>query len=186
VRTQARSGFTLAEVAVTLVIVGIGLLFVLQGLSASKLLSARTYHRKVARDLALYTLGQLESGLFWEELEGRSEVLSGSYAEEGFEEFHYELVLGDDEFSTYEGDQGAYHDSWAYERDRQDRLSGTDPDEDEDEDQASEPFEKARIKVTFPAFSDQPGELVLERWIPWEQVYGASEDEAAAEEPSQP
>ena len=39
-RANRNSGFTLAEVAVTLVIVGVGLLFVLQGLSTSKFTAA--------------------------------------------------------------------------------------------------------------------------------------------------
>ena len=41
-RASARAGFTLAEVMVTLVIVGIGLTLVLQGLNTAKLTAAQT------------------------------------------------------------------------------------------------------------------------------------------------
>ena len=54
---RARAGFTLAEVAVTLVIVAIGPTLVLQGLNTSKMSAAQTHNRKVARELALLTLG---------------------------------------------------------------------------------------------------------------------------------
>ncbi len=176
---RARAGFTLAEVMVTLMIVSIGLLLVTQGLTRARFTTAETHFRKVARELALQTLGELESGLFWEELDGGGEVLTGTYAEEGYEDFHYELVLGDQDFlgdrsSRYDRNQG-FHDSWDYEREREERQRKKDG-KDEDEDEVTEPFEKVRIKVGYPAFGDEPGKLVLERWIPWEQVYGSKDD----------
>ena len=151
------AGFTLAEVAVTLVIVSIGLVLVLEGLSRAKLTAAETHNRKVARGLAQLTLGEIESGLFWEEVDDSRDVLTGSYA--------------DDELS-------AYHDSWQAEREREERLT-RERDEDEEE-QVAQPYEKVRIKVTYPKFGDRPNEIVLERWIPWAQVYGSDEDEKAA------
>ena len=42
-------------------------------------------------------------------------------------------------------------------------------------------YEKVRIRVEFPKLAEYENEIVLERWIPWEQVYGPDE-EAAAEE----
>lgn len=187
-RAHARAAFTLAEVMVTLMIVSIGLLLVSQGLTRARFTTAETHWRKVARELALLTLGELESGLFWEELDGDGEVLTGTYAEEGYEAFHYELVLGDQDFldkknSRYDRDQG-FHDSWEYEREREERQRKRD-DSGDDEEEVVEAFEKVRIKVGYPAFGEEPGELVLERWIPWEQVYGSDEEaEGKAPKPS--
>lgn len=176
-----RAGFTLAEVAVTLVIVGIGLVAVLQGLHTAKLSAAYTHYRKVARDLALVTLGELESGLYWEELDGEGEeLLTGTYAEQGWEDWHYEIALGDQEFrEDYDEQNGAYHDSWLAEEERQRRLE--DREDEEDEESVVEPFEKVRIKVTFPKLGERPDSIELERWIPWEQVYGAPEGSSAAQ-----
>lgn len=179
-----QSGFTLAEVAVTLLIVAMGTTLVLQGIITAKMSAAHTHQRKVARGLALYTLGQLESGLFWEELDGDGDVLSGTYADEGHEDFSWELVLGDEEFTQYADDdrQSAYHDSWQSERERRDRLRD---DEDEDDDEkVAEPFEKVRIKVVFPKLGERPNELVLEDWIPWQQVYGSQETEGSSSKSS--
>ena len=83
---RARAGFTLAEVAVTLVIVAIGLTLVLQGLNTSKMSAAQTHNRKVARELALLTLGEIEAGLYWEDLNSSSDILAGTYAEAGYED----------------------------------------------------------------------------------------------------
>lgn len=189
----ARAGFTLAEVMVTLLIVSIGLLLVTQGLTQARFSSAETHYRKVARELGLLTLGRVESGLFWEELEGGGEVLTGTYAEEGYEDFHYELVFGDEDFlerdaSDPESGDDRYHDSWEYEREREERQRERDgelKDEDEDE-EVAEAFEKVRIKIGYPRFEERPNTLVMERWIPWEQVYGTEEgaDEAPDEEGS--
>ncbi len=184
---RARAGFTLAEVAVTLVIVGIGLVFVLQGVNLAKVTAAHTHYRKVARDLALVTLGQIESGLYWEELDGTSgDTLSGTYAEEGFEAWHYEVVLGEEEFTATEDeygyDQDGYHDSWLAAQEREDRAR---EDQDQDEEEITEPFEKVRIKVTFPKLGERDNALVLERWIPWDQVYGAPETPAGGPQPAE-
>lgn len=182
---SARAGFTLAEVMVTLMIVAIGLVLVLEGLQRSKISAAQTHNRKVARQLAQLTVGQLEAGLFWEELDGASkdEVLTGTYAEEGYEDFHYEMVLGQEEFrdeSSRYDDRG-YHDSWEYERQRERRLTD---DEDEDDEEAAEPFQKVRIRVSYPNFGEQASSFVLERWIPWELVYGSEGEGAKASEDS--
>jgi prepilin-type N-terminal cleavage/methylation domain-containing protein len=180
----ARAGFTLAEVAVTLLIVAIGMTLIIQGLTTAKHTAADTYFRKLSREMALLTLGQVESGLFWEELDGAGgggDLVTGNYAEEGHEELHFELVFGEEEFTDaagrYDDTGSAYHDTWDYEREREDRL---DDDDDEDE-EITEPFEKVRIKVTYPKFGERQNTLTLERWIAWEQVYGVEEEEKAAE-----
>lgn len=180
---SSRGGFTLAEVAVTLLIVAIGLVLVLQGLTSAKLSAAETHYRKVARELALLTLGRVEGGLFWEELDGGAsndgDMLTGTFAEEGHEDFSYELVFGEEEFregsGRYDERQG-YHDSWEYDREREERADERSSDE-EDEDAVSEPFQKVRIKVRYPQLSESESALVLERWMTWEQVYGVEDGE---------
>jgi prepilin-type N-terminal cleavage/methylation domain-containing protein len=181
----ARAGFTLAEVAVTLLIVSIGLVLVLEGLTGAKVSAAETHNRKVARELALLTLGQVEAGLFWEELDGDGDTLTGTYAEEGYEDFHYELAFGDEDFLDTTGryDESSYHDSWRHEREREDRAR--DDDEDDDE-KTVEPFEKVRIRVGYPQLTERESTLVLERWMPWDQVYGTEEGEAASAEEESP
>ena len=37
------------------------------------------------------------------------------------------------------------------------------------------------MRVMYPKLTDQPNELVLERWIPLDQVFGRSDDEIAQE-----
>lgn len=176
---RARAGFTLAEVAVTLMIVSLAIVTILQGLTTVKHNAAETHYRKVAMELGLLTLGRLESGLYREDLAAsgsRGDVLTGTYAEEGYEEFSYELVLGDQQFSEEIEDPdrpGSYHDTWAYERERKEEE-----DDDDDEDEVAEPFEKSRIRVTFPKLGKADNTLVLERWIPWELVYGSEGGEA--------
>jgi prepilin-type N-terminal cleavage/methylation domain-containing protein len=176
-----RAGFTLVEMAVTLVIVSMGLVLVLEGLMRAKVSAAETHYRKVARDLALLTLGQVEAGLFWEELDRDGGTLTGTYAEEGHEDFSYELVFGEEDFadtSQYDRSQSGYHDSWRHEREREER----DRPKDDDEEETEEPFEKVRIRVIYPQLTDRESALVLERWMPWDLVYGSEEDARSSPE----
>lgn len=168
----AGAGFTLAEVVVTIAIVAIALTLAFQSLNVSKLMAAHTRNSKLARELALYTLGQIEAGLFWEDIEtGRS----GIY--EDYPNFSYELALGDETFLEIDPDEGPF-DTWAY-REEQRRLAD-DYDADAEEEQI-QPYEEVRVKVTYPAIRDLPNEFILERWIPWVQVYG-EEDELDGDE----
>ena len=171
-------GFTLAEVMVTLIVVGITLTLILQGLNTAKMIAADTHNRKVARELALYTLGEMEAGLFWEDLEFGDDLLSGSYAEQGYEFFSWVITLGDENFPEYEDSESGYHDTYAYRRYLEDEEEDDDFDEDEE---SSEPYERVSIRVTFPKLSELENEITLERWIPWDQVYGVDEDAAAEE-----
>jgi len=168
---RARSGFTLAEVAVTVVIVGMAMVLVLQGLNVSKMTAAHTRNQKLSRDLGLFTLGQIESGLLRDDLESG---MSGNYAEEGYADFHWEIAVGDDALSesSSKADDGR-HDSWAP------TEAEEEAERDEDED-AEEPFEKVRIRVTAPKIREFSNEVTLERWIPWKQVYGEAEGENAS------
>lgn len=175
---SARGGFTLAEVAVTLVIVGVALVYILQGVNTSYILAAQTHNRKVARELAFLTLAQIESGLFWEDIDDR---MFGNYAEEGYEDWHWEVVCGDETFSDelvepYGGLQYDYY------RERERREE-----EDDDElEETHEPFETVRIRVSFPKLGEFQNSITLERNVPWEQVYGPDLEDAARPEGEAP
>lgn len=170
----SRSGFTLAEVAVTIVIVGIGMLLVLQGLNTAKMAAVQTKNLKLSRELALLTLGQIASGQFQEDIENG---LHGTYAEEGYPDFSFDVVVGDDAFE--ETDENRAFDSWRprtpAQQEENEERDEKDPQEVEDQ-----PYEKVKIKITFPQILiEKEGlkhELVLEQWIPWKQVYGEKED----------
>jgi len=167
----ARAGFTLAEVAVTIVIVGIGLILVLQGLNTAKITAAQTRNVKLARELALYTLGQVGSGLYQDEIE---HGLSGSYADLGYPEFAYDVAVGDETFR--DRDPNAPFDSW---------QKTPEEIEQEDEEGVEEPFEKVKVRITFPKFAEYHNEAVYEHWIPWAQVYGSEETESKSSKASQ-
>lgn len=152
-----------------IVIVGMGLIWILEGLNLAKLTAAHTCNYKRARDLALVTLGQVESGQFQEDI---SRGLVGNYAEEGFPEFSYEVIVGDETFREKNAD-GSF-DSWEL---RGKAKEEADKKKKEGEDAPEEPFEKVKIKITFPKIREFPSELVLERWMPWKQVYGEDEED---------
>lgn len=174
---RRRTGFTLAEVAVTLVIVGITLLWVLEGLNRAKMTAAHTHNAKIAAELATFTLGEIESGLYWEEIDDRG--LDGNYAEEGYEAFWWEVVVGDESFPDMQDEEPLLeHDSLRERRLREERAREK-RGEDDDEN-VEEPYEKVKIRVVFPRFTEQKAEVILERWIPWTQVYGPSEDDVAS------
>lgn len=162
-------GFTLAEVAITIVIVGIGLMLVLQGLNTAKLTAAHTRNMKVARELGLLTLGRVAGGEYQDDIESG---LSDSYADEGFPDFYFELVLGDDAFVERE-DDGRF-DNWDPDL--------YDDDEEDDDEEVREPYEKIKVRITYPAISDRPNQLTVEQWIPWDQVYGENEDDEEGDE----
>lgn len=158
-------GFTLAEVAVAIVIVGMGLIWILEGMNLAKMTAAHTRNYKLARELALVTLGQIESGEYQEDI---ARGLAGNYAEEGYPDFVYEVIVGDEGFREAK-DDGTF-DSW-----RPRDTSNTD-EEDADKKDEEQPFEKVKIKVVFPKLKEFTNELVLERWMPWKQVYGESDE----------
>lgn len=181
-RTALRKGFTLAEVAVTVLIVGTMLIYLLQGLNTTKMLAAHTRNTKLARELAVYKLGQIGSGLYQEDID---RGISGTFSEEGYPEFTYEVVVGDETFLDQPVDDRIQRpfDSWAP-RDpgtSSTRTStGETNSESDTEEEAEEPFEKVRIRITFPKLKEYKNELTMERWFPWAQVYGPAEEDAAA------
>lgn len=158
-----RQGFTLAEMAVTIAIVGMTLVALVQTLNQSLVKSGYTRNLKIARELGLLTLGRLEAGLYIDELEDHME---GDYGDDEYPEFTWEVALEDVEFYDEELTDSEKYDSWADEED------------DEDDDAASsEPWVVARVKVRFPAPADVKGDLVLERWLTREFVYGPEEED---------
>jgi prepilin-type N-terminal cleavage/methylation domain-containing protein len=158
---SSSQAFTLAEVAVTIAIVGLILVFVLQGINEAKMLAAHTRNRRLARELALQTIGQIESSMFKDEI--RDDRIEGTYADEGYADFAFEAVIGDKNFRS-RNESGGF-DNWNTEADQKKK-------EDQDEDQ-EQPYEKVQIKVTFPGTSEDisKNELVLEKWLPWKQVH---------------
>lgn len=159
--SRSKAGFTLAEVMVALLLVGGFLVYIVAGLTTSKMAAAHTQALKQARELGLYTLGQLEAGLYWEDID---DTITGSYSELGYEYFTFEVAVGEDNFPSEQNDPDSPYNMW-------DR----DEDDDEDEDDEELPYEKVRVRVEFPQFSEFTNELILERWIPWDQVYGEEE-----------
>lgn len=172
--TTARAGFTLAEAAVTIAIVAIVLTVMLQGLEGAKFSAAHNRARKTAFELGSEMMGLISAGLWQEEIESG---LTGSFAEQDEPDFFWELALGEDALAEATDDDGTERpfDNYAARRDWEDR-------QDEDDEENTEPFEKVKLRVSYPKFSDYPQELVLERWIRWEQVYGPSEEDLLAEE----
>ena len=180
-RSARRRGFTLAEVAVTIALVGLALAWMLQVLNAAKLNAAQARNLKLARELALLTLGQIESGLFADEID--DERIDGTYAEEGYPDFGFEAVIGDENFRPDEDDLEAF-DNWRHEQDRKRRESRKDGKE---EDEAEQPYEKIQVKVTFPQVQELKNEYVLEHWVAWKQIHPDEEgEEGAAEAGAQP
>jgi prepilin-type N-terminal cleavage/methylation domain-containing protein len=172
---QRRRGFTLVEVAVTLVIVGITLLWVLEGLNRAKMTAAHTHNSKLAAELAMQTLAEIESGLYWEDIDEHG--MGGNYAEEGYESFGYEVVLGDDTFPDVSEDKDPeVYDTFDARREEEEEAR-RDSESEEDEEVVEEAYEHVKIRVTFPKTTEERPEVILERWIPWKQVYGEEEEE---------
>ncbi|MCZ6597416.1 MAG: hypothetical protein O7B99_07255 [Planctomycetota bacterium] len=178
-RRSGREGFTLAEAAVTIAIVAITLTTVMQVLQGTKLTAAHTYNIKVARELALLTLGDIQQGLWWDDIET---LRTGSYADQDYPDFYFEIALGDEAFLEYEetDDPYARFDNWAYKR-QQERDQEFYDDEESEEGEVTEPYEEVRIRVTFPKLRQFSNEVILERWVRWEQVYGEEEEEEEEE-----
>jgi hypothetical protein len=179
-RVSNNRGFTLVEAALAIALVGMALTATLHILQASKLSAAHTRDQKTARVLALKTLGEIESGLRWDELD-EGALLSGSYAEDDYPAFYWELAVGDQQFSIQEDvDPYGPIDNWALRRERDEYLAANE-DEDIGGEESAEPYEKIRIRVTYPKYSNLENELTLERWIRWDQVYRPEENEDGEE-----
>ena len=130
----------------------------LQSLNTAKITAAYTRNLKLSKELALLTLGRIESGVYEEEIE--NDRLDGTYAEEGYPEFYFEVVIGEQNFMI-EPEEGQFFDNWRYERES----------DDEDEDETEQPYEKVRVKVTSPQIRELKNDLLIERWLPWKQLH---------------
>lgn len=171
---RARAGFTLAEAAVTIAIVAVVLTVMLQGLEGAKFSAAHNRARKTAYELGTEMMGLISAGLWQEEIESG---LTGSFAEQDEPDFYWELALGEDalEERVDDGEDRPF-DNFQARREWEESQ-----DDDEEDEENTEPFEKVKLRVSYPKFSDFPDELTLELWVPWDQVYGPSEEELAGE-----
>ena len=170
---STKAGFTLAEAAITIAIVGLTLTYTMQALQSAQITAAHSRNVKIARELGLLTLSEIATGRWWDDI---ATERGGTYAEQQYPEYYYELAVGDESFpdDTSNDDyyNGVKHDNWRY-REEQAFNSGS---YDEDE-EAAQPFEKIQVQVTFPQLNELlENRITLERWIPWEQVYGVDED----------
>jgi prepilin-type N-terminal cleavage/methylation domain-containing protein len=163
-RPGARSAFTLAEVAVTIAVVGLAMVYMLQALSTAKMTAAHTRNLKLSKELALLTLGRIESGLYEEELD--DEVIEGNYSEEGYPDFSFQAVIGDENLPE-RLDDGAFFDNWQWEDDQ----------EEEDDEELEQPYEKIQIRVISPQIQELKNELVIERWVAWDQLHPPEEED---------
>ncbi len=169
-KRHGRAGFTLAEAAITIAIVGLTITYTLRALTAAQTTSAHTHEVKLAREMALRTLGEVSTGQF---LVDSGEVLTGTYDEEVAPFMSYEVAFGDATLPTRSRDDEGERsfDNWqARDQYRQENNL------EEDLDGEHEPFEKVVIRVSFAKHSDLPDYIELESWIPWEQVYGLDEE----------
>ena len=163
--SRRRGGFTLAEVAVTIALVGIALAWLLQALNSAKLTAANARNIKLARELSLLTLGQIESGLFAKEID--DDPIEGSYADEGYPDFSFEAVIGDENLAPNPEDQNAF-DNWRHD---QEQKKAKESSKDKDEKEVEQPYEKIQIKVTFPKIQESKNEFVIEKWVAWKQIH---------------
>jgi prepilin-type N-terminal cleavage/methylation domain-containing protein len=156
-----RSGFTLAEVMVTILIVGSILILSVQGLNKSLAQAAHTRNIKIARELAMLSLARLEAGLYIDELEDHME---GDYSDDDHPDFQWEIVLDTEEFYDEEQLESDRFDSW-------------EPTDEEEDAESGDPWVVARVKVRFPEQTGRKDNIVLERWLTREFVYGPEDDE---------
>jgi hypothetical protein len=167
---RRRAAFTLAEVAVTIAVVGLAMVYMLQALSTAKMTAAHTRNLKLSKELALLTLGRIESGLYEEELD--DEIIEGNYSEEGYPDFSFQAAIGDENLPE-RVDDGTFFDNWQWEDEQA---------EDEDEEELEQPYEKIQIRVLFPQIQELKNELVIERWVAWDQLHPPDDDDGGAEE----
>jgi len=182
----SRAGFTLVEAAITIAIVGITLAASVQALHGATQTAAHTQRLKIARELSLEMLGEIASGLWAEDLET---LRYGTFASKDRPMYSYELALGDEPLEPARmGDDPSdlnpqRFDNWKFNRERE-----LDDNPDLADEESEEPFEKIRIRVSFPILPglEQMDNFVeFERWYAWGQVY-LTEDEENIEDAALP
>lgn len=179
-RRTLRSGFTLAEAAVTIAIVAIVLTMTLQSLEVAKITAAHTMFRKTARELGVEMLGEIESGRWQDELDSGA---SGTFADKDQPDYYWDVALGDemfpDEPQLDPNDPYRPFDNVRYRADqREQNRSSSDTESEEEEEQ---PFEKVKLRVRYPKIRQLDSEMTLERWVRWAQIYGKEEEDEAAD-----
>ncbi len=173
---RARSGFTLAEAAITIAIVGLTITYTLQALTSAQTTAAHTHELKLAREMALRTLGEIATGQYQAEM---NDVITGTFPEDEAPFMQYQIAFGDATLPSHGDPRDDYGreriDNWENRRQWEDQRS------DSDEDEAEEEYEIVRIRVIFPKHSEELDDFIeFEAWIPWDQVYGADEQETDA------
>ena len=164
------SGFTLAEAAITIAIVGIGLAFSVQALNGAAQTAAHTQRMKIARELGVEMLGEIAAGLWWDDLET---TRYGTFATKDRPNYTWELALGDEQLEAARTDQpdqweGQRFDNWQYRREQEALNSGYSSAEDMDEEEeAVEEYEQLRLRVSFPFL---PGLEDLDHHVELEQI----------------
>ncbi|MEZ5979550.1 MAG: hypothetical protein R3F34_15230 [Planctomycetota bacterium] len=176
--------------AVTIVIVGVALVLLMQGLGGSKAKAYFTRNYKIANQLARQTMGEVASGLYRDDAEFGVE---GTYAEFGYPEFTFEIFFGSDDFPTdTDSSRDEGFDSWAHQREQEERRREREEEQNSstyragetDEDEIREPYEQVMVRVRFPVVGDYDDIYVLHEWIAWDQVYGPEEEEESSTVPA--
>ena len=180
-KARSKKGFTLAEAAITIAIVGLTITYTLQALTSAQTTAAHTHELKLAREMALRTLGEVSTGQFDAQT---GEVIIGNYPEDLAPFMTYQIAFGDTSLPTRGTDQEEDSnkiDNWANRRQwEQDNSS------DEEEEGMEEDYETVTIRVIFPKHSKELDDSIeIEAWIPWAQVYGVEEEEEGAEDGTQ-
>lgn len=181
----SRTGFTLAEAAVTIAIVAIMLTMVLQSLEGAKVSAAHTMYQKTGRELGLELLGEIEAGRWQDEIDSGA---SGTFANRDAPDYSWELALGDDAFPDRPDEdvdnQYRPFDNYRAREDWRDQNSDTT--ETEAEEEEAQPFEKVKLRIRYPKIRQFENEIILERWVRWAQIYGEEEEEEEVPTASDP
>lgn len=168
------AGFTLVEAAVTIAIVSIVLLMVVQGLQSATRKAYYTKVQKTAHELAQGLLGEVRCGLYRDEMDRE---MSGTFADQDEPDYIWEIVVGEDVFLDRDDDELPF-DNFAERRRREEDEEDNFFQGDEEDEEQTEPFEKVKVKVIFPVLDEEmEDELILEAWVPWEEIYGPEEEE---------
>ena len=167
-----RAGFTLAEAAITIALVGLTITYTLQALSSAQTTAAHTHELKLAREMALRTLGEIATGRYQAEM---NDVIQGSYPEDEAPYMRYQIAFGEATLPRHGDPRDEYDrntvDNW------ENRRRWEDDQSDGEEDTTEEDYEVVKIRVIFPKHSEELDDFIeFEAWIPWDQVYGAEEE----------
>ena len=176
---RRRRGFTLAEAAITIAIVGLTITYTLQALTSAQTTAAHTHEMKLAREMALRTLGEIATGQYQAEM---NDVIQGTYPEDEAPYMSYQIAFGDASLPSHgePRDDGYTErvDNWENRRQWSEQQNA-----DSTEEESQEDYEVVRIRVIFPKHTEELDDFIeFEAWIPWDQGYGAEEETTEAGE----